>query len=335
MNANVLINAIVNQTTVLIAQLATSAGARAPLSSIANQVFLDLIDALEAQGVRQKVVADMFGMALRTYQKKVQRLSESETVSGQSLWQAVFAYLGEEQVATRAAILARFHRDDDATLRGILRDLVDSGLAFKTGSGPSVAYRMATDDDLGKINATTQDQGASTLVWVTVYRSGPITEAELADRLRIGSRLPGLLERLIEEGRIERVGGDQDNNGATPRYKSRAFVVPLGAQIGWEAAVLDHYQAMVGTITGRLSGEAAPSEVGGSTYSFDVWKGHPHEDEVKLTLAKMRELAGDLRKRVVAYNEQNTKPSHFERVVVYNGQSITDIDASLDPGAEP
>ncbi len=65
MNAQVLIDSIVRQVTVLIAQLATSGGIRAPLSHVANQVFLDLARELEEQGVSRKVSADMFGMALR------------------------------------------------------------------------------------------------------------------------------------------------------------------------------------------------------------------------------------------------------------------------------
>jgi hypothetical protein len=83
MDAKLLIDAIVRQTTVLIAQLSTSAGIRAPLAHVADQVFLDLASEIEAQGVARKVAADMFGLALRSYQKKVQRLTESATPSSE------------------------------------------------------------------------------------------------------------------------------------------------------------------------------------------------------------------------------------------------------------
>ncbi len=72
-----LIHAIVRQTTVLIAQLATSGGWRAPLAQLADQVFQDLVTELERQGVSRKVSADMFGMGLRTYQRRVRRITES------------------------------------------------------------------------------------------------------------------------------------------------------------------------------------------------------------------------------------------------------------------
>ncbi len=79
MQTRLLVDAIVRQTTVLIGQLCTAAGFRAPLAQVADQVFLGLARELEAQGVGRKVAADMFGLALRSYQKKIQRLSESAT----------------------------------------------------------------------------------------------------------------------------------------------------------------------------------------------------------------------------------------------------------------
>src|SRR6187549_1621601 len=59
MDIAVLIDAIVRQTTVLIAQLVTSAGGWAPLAHTANQVFVDLVRELKEQGLGNKVIADM------------------------------------------------------------------------------------------------------------------------------------------------------------------------------------------------------------------------------------------------------------------------------------
>ena len=69
MHTKVLIDSIMRQTTVLIAQLSAAAGIRAPLAHLADEVFLNLSKELEDQGVSRKVVADMFGLALRTYQQ--------------------------------------------------------------------------------------------------------------------------------------------------------------------------------------------------------------------------------------------------------------------------
>jgi hypothetical protein len=63
-NLRLVIDGIVRQTTVLIAQLSTTSGLRSPLAHVADQVFLELAREIEAQGVRRPVAADMFGLAL-------------------------------------------------------------------------------------------------------------------------------------------------------------------------------------------------------------------------------------------------------------------------------
>jgi hypothetical protein len=98
MTVQVLIDSIVRQVTVLIAQLATSGGIRAPVVHLANQ------------GSR-KVSADMFGMALRAYIRKVRRLSEAQTERGRPLWQAVLEFVRTEQLMSREPVLGRFEGD--------------------------------------------------------------------------------------------------------------------------------------------------------------------------------------------------------------------------------
>src|ERR1044071_8716788 len=120
MNVPLLIDAVVRQTTVLIAQLATTGGVRAPIAHIANQVFLDLARELEGQGVSRKVSADMFGMALRAYLRKIQRLSESSTEKGRSLWEAVYDFLRSRDFVTRREIIERFRVDDESAVRSVL-----------------------------------------------------------------------------------------------------------------------------------------------------------------------------------------------------------------------
>ncbi len=130
MTIELLIHAIVRQTTILIAQLATSGGVRAPLAQIANQVFIDLVRELERQGVSRKVSADMFGLGLRTYRRKIQRLTESSTERGHSLWEVVLEFVRTRGLVTRLEILARFPNDDEAQIRAVLRDLCDSHYFF-------------------------------------------------------------------------------------------------------------------------------------------------------------------------------------------------------------
>jgi hypothetical protein len=330
-NVNLLIDAIVRQTTILIAQLATAGGARAPLAHTANQVFLDLVRELKDQGLGNKVIADMFGLGLRTYHKKVARLSESSTDRGRSLWEALLAYVTDKGPVTRNQILQRFRNDEDPVVRGVLKDLVASGLLFQSGQGDQKIYRASTLDDAPKVTEGL-DERLANLVWITIYRYGPITRAELCAHVPATSDALGEVLAVLE--RDGRVSVTETDDPLDPRYASTACVIPPGVPAGWEAAVFDHYQAMVTAICTKLARgrtQAALGEnVGGSTYSFDVWEGHPVRQDVFGFLQETRDRAVALRKRVEAHNQAHSAPdADVERVLAYVGQAvITDDDSS-------
>ncbi len=313
MNAQLLIDNIVRQTTVLVAQLATSRGLRAPLAHLANQVFLDLASEVERQGLSRKVSADMFGLALRSYRRRIQRLNESSTDRGRSLWEAVLDYLGQSEVVMRADVLRRFHRDDEAVVRGILSDLCESGLVFRLGRGDSTAFRAATTRELDQVGQ--RGLGLDELLWVVVYREGPL-DVDALSKLMHANRpaLEAALARLLEEKRIEQEPG-------SGKYRSAQLVLMLNDEAGWEASMFDHYQALVRTLCVRLRGEGAADTSGGSTYTFDVWDGHPLGPEVRDTLRRLRRELGDLWDRVERHNGSAGVPAQFEQITVYAGQS--------------
>jgi hypothetical protein len=321
-NVNLLIDAIVRQTTVLIAQLATAAGARAPLAHTANQVFMDLVQELKEQGLGNKVIADMFGLTLRTYHNKIARLSESSTDRGRSLWEALLAYAEERGSVTRAEFLHRFHGDDEATVRGVLKDLVDSGVFFRTGRGDLTTYRVATPEETTR-NVSDAGERVASFVWIAVHRYGPVTRTEIAEHVPAGDdALDTALARLVKEARI----ASREHDGKVV-YSSTECVIPFGAPAGWEAAVFDHYQAMVTAICTKLrlgKTHAVTGEwIGGSTYSLDLWEGHPLHDEALGFLQATRERAMSLRRRAEAFG---TTPSREDaskkRVIIYVGQTV-------------
>ncbi len=249
MNTNVLIDSIVRQTTVLIAQLATAAGMRAPLARIANQVFLDLVKELRDQGLGQKVIADMFGLALRTYHDKVRRLSESSTYGGRSLWEAVLAYIQGKGAVLRTDVLQRFRNDEPANVRAVLRDLVDSGLLFSAGRGVGTTYRAASVEEYQLGSPDQEHEGFVNLVWVALNRYSPISAGDLAKAMPCEEQpLRGVLDELVRDGRASLSVGSE----AEPVYVCASCVVPLGSSVGWEAAVFDHFQAMVTAICAKL-----------------------------------------------------------------------------------
>jgi hypothetical protein len=87
--------------------------------------------------VSRKVSADMFGLGLRTYRRKIQRMSESVTVRGRSLWEVVLEHAREHGLVTRLELLTRFSNDDEAQIRAVLHDAADPSLAkIRTAAVP-------------------------------------------------------------------------------------------------------------------------------------------------------------------------------------------------------
>lgn len=319
MNIVLLINAIVRQTTVLIAQLSTAAGVRAPLADVADQVFLQLARDIEAQGVPRKVVADMFGLALRGYQKKVQRLTESATQRETTLWQAVLDRLNEAGSQTRHEMFQHFVKDDPDAIAAVLNDLVNSGLSYRTGSGPRALYGVTREQDYARLLKDDDVDSAAALVWVGVYRNPNIGKTALARNLGLQpALLDRALESLLAQGRIQEQAGG---------YRADSVSIPVGTSQGWEAAVLDHYQAMVTAIAAKLQHAArsdAADVIGGATLSFDVHDEHPQREEVYGLLRKVRADINALWERVVEHNAAHpVAEERRQRVAFYFGQSVT------------
>lgn len=329
MNAHLLIEAVVQQTMVFIAQLATTGGVRAPLANVAEQVFLDLTSELQNRGVKKKVIADMFGMALRTYHRRVRELSESRTVVGQTVWEAVLDFVRKGEPVSGHAVLAHFSGDDAEVVSGVLSDLTHSGLIYRAGRGEDARYRAANEGDFA--GDTARSGVHEHLVWLAAYRAGPCDEAAL----RVVSRLSedvtrAALDVLVADGRVHAL---HEPSGV--QYVATHFEVPLGAAVGWEAAVFDHYQALVTAIITKLDRGAArgqpQDQTGGSTWSLDVWPGHPLEAEAKGLLRELRKRVESLRERVDA---ESAKLPHarraIERVVFYAGQYVREAEMRED-----
>jgi hypothetical protein len=326
MTVELLIHAIVRQTTILIAQLATSGGVRAPLAQIANQVFIDLVRELERQGVSRKVSADMFGLGLRTYRRKIQRLTESSTERGRSLWEVVLEFVRTRGLVTRWEILTRFTHDDEAQIRAVLRDLCESQLLFSSGTGQSTSYRAASDDELATLRRVLRGEGMDELLIALMYREGPLTSREIAERAQADvANTEAALARLAAAGRVQCFEHESET-----RYQAATLVIPLGAPAGWEAAVFDHFKALVTTVLSRLTPDrpaALEDHVGGSTYTIDVWQGHPLADEVFGTLGHLRSVLSDLRARVSEFNDTHERPAANTRAVIYVGQCLVNEDS--------
>jgi hypothetical protein len=321
MELNRFVSTIVRQTTVLIARLSTSQGTRSPLARVADQVFLGLVNELERQGVGKKVVADMFGLALRSYQLKVQRLQESASETGVTLWSAVKRFVDQRGAISRKQILKRFERDGEASVRSVLADLVDSGLLSRSGRGDESMYRTIPSDEFTLPAGAEASDARAALVCLIICRDGPIGRDALEKATGIAPRdLEATLADLSADGRIQ-----QSDDGDGVHFSADRCLVPLGDDAGWEAALLDHHQAVLNAIGAKVCAGVRSSsmrdETGGATFNFEVWPGHPKEAEIRGLLARLRREAAELWEENSSYNSRVERPEEGRyNIAFYLGQ---------------
>lgn len=315
MNVQLLIDEIMRQTTVLIAQLSTATGLRAPLSHIADQVFLDLARELDAQGVRRKVVADMFGMALRSYQMKVRRLNDGGERTSGSLWQQLYADLSAGS-ATRVELERRHRPHTGKQIASALADMVQSGVAYSSGRGAETLFGLTSEADRRHLSATDQLRVQKDLCWYLVASGAASSRSDLAEQLRLeGDVIATVVGQLIADGHVV-----EDDAG----LRAQRFEVAVGAERGWETSVFDHFRAVTTAIAAKANRPVASDddEVGGGTRSFLVHPSHPHAREVYALLAETRRRTREVWRRVADFNAANPPPEDADRVTFYFGQSV-------------
>ena len=238
------------------------------------------------------------------------------------MWEAVHEFIQRGNIVARDEVLRRFRHDDEASVRGVLRDLTESGLVFAAGTGRSQAYRSATSDEIRTLRHGDDRLGLEAFAWSVIYRDQPIAIGRLSELTHVPvTLLEPALESLVASGRVE-----QKDDG---HYVTRELVLGFEAAAGWEASVLDHFSTLVRTITTKLGLDQKASladEVGGSTYHFSLWRGHPLEQDVLGELRRFRERMSALRDRIDRYNADHPDRQRPLRVDAYYGQTLTEED---------
>jgi hypothetical protein len=209
----------------------------------------------------------------------------------------------------------------------VLNDLVSSGLVHKAGSGDGAQLSLARERDLATAVDEKRRESLVPIVWAMVCRSGGTSRATLGEQLKVeASALDDALEKLIAEGRVTRAGA-----GETASYSAATLLVPVDAEHGWEAAVFDHFQAVVraiGTKVRRGLARSTGTDVnGGATLTFAVHEEHPDKEEVLGLLRRVRADVNELWNRVHRYNQQHPiAEGAATEVSFYFGQCVTSED---------
>lgn len=331
MDTKPLIDAIVRQTTLLIAALSTASGIRAPLAHVADQVFLDLAKEIESHGVGRKVVADMFGLALRTYQKKVQRLSESVSERNRSLWEAVYQRILDAEPIERKDVERSFPRDEPDDIAAVLHDLVSSGLVQADRRSVTAIYRAAPVRQTAGATSPRDREALALLSWAAIYRKDAVTLRDLARVLgATPEEVEAVVGKLLIEGRVRW-------NRERSALQADVLLLPVGSEQGWEAAVFHHFSAVAAAIASKVAlgpASRANDRIGGATLSFDIHEGHPYELEVYALLGRIRRDVNELWEKVAARNRSHPiEEAEKVKVTFYFGQNVEQVvDERARPG---
>ncbi len=156
MHVEPLIDTILRQTAMLVAEVSTTAGTRASLARIGDRLFFELSRELESRGLPRKVVADILGFSLSAYQRKVRRLERLKNRREGTLWCEVHEYLKRAPCVSRRELLEHFSAADPEALGSVLGDLVSSGLVNRRGSGANMEYSISGngEDRLGSVSSS-------------------------------------------------------------------------------------------------------------------------------------------------------------------------------------
>lgn len=332
MHASMLIELLVQQTARLIAAIATHDGARVPLGDLSDRLFRAVADELGARGLRQKVVADMFGVATRGLQKRLSRIPRSVDHEPLTLWQAVLAFVCREDGCSRADLLRRFCRDDEDILRGVLRDLGESGLITKTGRGAHTRYEPGAGAGFREVTHEQQQEALRGVAQAIIYQEGPLPQAELAARMRVPeAHIVEAIDTLVARRLVNARPDPEDDDPAARLLCTISYGEWVDAEQGWELAFYDHVHAVMSLLARRLDEGRPPPRLaditGASTYTFDLDPDHPAREPIVSLLARARQLAAEAR----ALDEKHAKPFATarragERVTFYVGQLVLPLD---------
>jgi predicted ArsR family transcriptional regulator len=319
---------IVERIVPLVAELFATLASRNPLrmhfADIANQTLLDMVEVLRQDGVSQEAIAASLGLTINGFRAKMKQLrdrfqdrassDESAPSMPRTLLERVFSHI-EDQPSRRGVTWGELQQYFGTvkldSLRGVVHFLVKSGLLSVTGSGKTKTYRVVhrTASGPGLIDAM-----------VLLFREGPLTETQLAQRLNVPElRARVLIDQLATTSRLRSAPLDDGTTGHTVTE----YHVPVDSPEGYEAALFDHLSTVVRAICKKVrAGQhtATMRDVnGGATFSFDVPVGTPLAEEVRGFLSRMRpQLDAWLTQSEAAIRE--APDAERERVTIYLGQ---------------
>lgn len=293
MEVSPLIVNIVRYTAKLIAAFAVHKK-RARIAHVEPQMFLELDRGLRQAGVGESAAAEMMGLSYQTLRARIPVYEEDykQCIASPSIaWLRVVCFLRKHaQYCSSEEIVAQHGSFDGRLIRGILKELENLGWVEATGGQRTRRlYRWQGGPELGQ-------RATVALVRQHIFQFGPTPKEAIQDALAIDEK------QLNEILNILCTGGEVVEEGAEDQRLYHCNGLDLGPPSleTLDAAVLDHFQTMVLALIDKLNCNINPDlpPVGGSTFTLELWPGHPFETRVRDIFERYRKDLSQLRQEM-------------------------------------
>lgn len=329
MSERVLFRVLVSQSARLIARIITLTNARPNLAHLQEDFFYELSVHLQNYGVPRRVAADMFGLAMRSYLRRIKKYNDelSDREHQLSLWQIVYSKISESPDIQRQKLLDSFsfsHRD---SVCSVLKHLCEAGLVTEHRRDGVISY-SARERDANELDV---DEVAQYLwVMIFVHDESSFPHEQLLDEAipLFGEQMVSAgLDLLIDDGCVDKLLHDGTCSYSTVRSNPEQ-------PFGWLVAISIHldsvFEAVITKLTMMQSEADLDADVRGGTWTFKLRGDHPFKDRVSHLFDGYQKNVKELFASVHQYNESH--PDHDDsdeyQVDFYMGQGVRYLDPS-------
>ncbi|NUN13814.1 MAG: ArsR family transcriptional regulator [Myxococcales bacterium] len=315
----------------LFATLQVNDPLRMDFADIGQKTLIDIVGVLRQDGMTNEEIAQTLDLSIAGFYKRIRELRETYAPGKRgrpkpTLWEKVYQVVLQKTASSPrkavryTAVQSVFPSVPDERLRTTLRFLVRFGLLTVTGPTQFPEYRVVPRDEEPDITYHS--------VVVTLYREGPLSLADLAERLRCTTaECEPHLKRLRDAGKL--VESAPEHPGGSVRYRATSYHIEPESDLGYQAALWDHFYAVVRAMCKKVRMNTHLAQlndvIGGTTFSFDVPLQHPLYAEISGFLTQTRVQMEKWLAEVSALNQNGDPALPRARVTIYAGQFVESL----------
>ncbi|GEM_PF-4795367 len=280
-NYSLFVDTTLSSAASIIAAIMTRNHQRRSYQNIGEKLFKNIAEELIRRDVPYRVAADMMGVSLRTFHRK---LKNAKLVDSGRAATAILSYIVDLKEVGRIELYGHFHFLDPALIGSILKDFQASG---------HIEIEGEKIESLGQkeIHKETVSQN---YVHFVLIQHPEMTVADLVAITPLSTfECQNILDTLIQKERIEKVG--EKYTAHTPLLLSRQSMHEDESLIFGLSMMFD---AACKAIKIRIDSEGETKNSQGNLRSFRVKKGDANDRRIIATLDKLSDSMSELWKKI-------------------------------------